>query len=216
VATAKRRAYERIRNAIFSGTFKPGYQLKEEALANKLDISRTPVREAIRLLADEGLVDIKPNRRSYVADITETQFEELFDLLSFLESYSAGLASTHIPESAIDKLRQLNEAMAKTSAPADNREFLALNSEFHRTIHQHSKSHKVHELLLRIVEFPHNLYLKFDQIPDWHNSRSVIEHNLIIDALASGDKLFATMQMRAHTESVRHAFRQLWVKENED
>jgi len=210
VATAKQQAYERIRNSIFSGSFQPGYQLKEEALAENLGISRTPVREAIRLLADEGLIDIKPNRRSYVADITETQFEEVFDLLAFLESYSAGLASAHIPQSGLDKLRKLNDAMANTAAPADNREFLELNSEFHQTIHQYSESHKVHELLMRIMEFPHNLFLKFNQIPDWHNSRSVIEHGLIIDALASGDKNFATVQMRAHIESVRHAFRNLW------
>jgi len=216
VATAKQQAYERIRNAIFSGTFEPGYQLKEEALAEKLGISRTPVREAVRLLANEGLVDIKPNRRSYVADITETQFEEVFDLLAYLESYSAGLASAHIPQSAIDKLHSLNNAMAKTVAPADNREFLTLNSQFHRTIHQYSESHKVHELLMRIIEFPHNLFLKFDQIPDWHNSRSVVEHDLIINALASGDKNFATVQMRAHTESVRHAFRSLWVADDKN
>jgi len=216
MATAKQQAYERIRNAIFSGSFGPGHQLKEEALAEKLGISRTPVREAIRLLADEGLVDVKPNRRSYVADITETQFEEVFDLLAYLESYSAGLASAHIPSSAIEQLRDLNDAMAKTAAPADNREFLALNSEFHQTIHRYSESHKVHELLTRIIEFPHNLYLKFEQIPDWHNSQSVIEHDLIITALASGDKNFATIQMRAHIESVRHAFRSLWIASNGD
>lgn len=216
MATAKQQAYERLRNAIFSGTFEPGYQLKEEALAGDLKVSRTPVREAIRLLASEGLVDIKSNRRSYVADITETQFEEVFDLLSFLEGYSIGLAATRIPESAIDDLRDLNEEMSKTSAPRDNREFLQLNSKFHKTIHSYSESHKTHDLLMRIIEFPHNLYLKFDQIPDWHNARSVIEHDLIIDALASGNKQYAISQMQAHTESVRHAYRELWLTDSDD
>jgi len=209
VATAKKQAYERLRNAIFSGAFEPGYQLKEEALAGKLKVSRTPVREAIRLLANEGLVDIKSNRRSYVADITETQFEEIFDLLSFLEGYSIGLAVTSIPDSAIDKLRDLNEEMSKTSAPQDNREFLQLNTEFHKTIHSYSESHKAHDLLMRIIEFPHNLYLKFNQIPDWHNSRSV-------DALTSGNKQYAISQMQAHTESVRHAYRELWRTGSDD
>jgi len=216
VPTAKQQAYERLRNAIFSGTFEPGYQLREEALAESLNVSRTPVREAIRLLANEGLVDIKSNRRSYVADITETQFEHVFDVLSFLESYSAGLSAERIQDDTIAKLRSLNEGMARTAAPADNREFLKLNADFHKTIHQHSGSDKVRELLARVVEFPHNLYLKFSQIPDFHNQQSVIEHDLIINALASGDRQFATAQMRAHIESVRYAFRQLWDTEGSE
>jgi len=203
-------AYERIRSAIFAGSIKPGYQLKEEALAGRFNVSRTPVRQAIRALADEGLVDIKSNRRSYVADITETQFEQVFDLLIFLESYSVGLTALSIPEPAIEKLRSLNDQMAKTSAPNDNLAFLKLNSEFHKTIHEYSGSKKVQELLSRVVDFPQNLFLKFNQIPDWHNEQSVIEHNLIINALASGDAEYAKAQMRAHTESVRHAFRTLW------
>jgi len=200
----------RLRNAIFSGTYAPGYQLKEETLAAEFGISRTPVREAIRMLADEGLVDIRSNRRSYVADATETQFEEIFDLLCFLEGYSAGLAAERIPKSAIANLRALNDEMLRMSAPNHNRKFLELNSEFHRAIHQHSESHKVHELLYRIIDFPHSLFLKFDQIPDTHNTRSIIEHGLIVDALESGNAQFATLQMQAHTESVRHAFRTLW------
>lgn len=213
MTTAKQRAYQQLRDAIFSGTFKPGHQLKEEELADQINVSRTPIRQAIHLLADQGLVDIRPNHRSYVADFTAAQFEEVFDLLSFLEGYSAGLAAIHIPQSAIDELRKLNELMSKTCAPADNREFLELNSKFHKIIHEHSGSQKVNGLLLRLIEFPHNLYLKFNQIPDWHNAQSVIEHSLIIESLASGDKRFATMQMRAHIESVRHAFRKLWLSD---
>ena len=210
MTTAKERAYQRIRNAIFTGKFPPGRQLKEEELAQQLKVSRTPIRQAIRALADQGLVEVKANRRSYVADVNEAQFEELFDLLCFLESYSAGLAAKRIPRDAIARLRELNKEMEKTEAPADNREFLKLNAEFHSIIHEHSGSDKVQELLQRIVQFPHNLYLKFGQIPDWHNSKSVIEHEQIIEALESGDRAYAELLMRSHTESVRRAFRHLW------
>ena len=72
---------------------------------------------------------------------------------------------------------------------------------------------KVLELLNRIIQFPHNLYLKFGQIPDWHNAKSVIEHQQIIEALESGDRPFAEIRMKAHTESVRTAFRELWSRE---
>lgn len=210
MTTANKLAFERIRNAIFTGKFPPGYQLKEEQLAKQLDVSRTPVRQAIRSLADQGLVEIRSNRRSYVTDINEVQFEELFDLLSFLESYSASLAARNITDEAIDRLKELNAGMKKTIESKDNAEFLKLNAEFHRIIHDHSGSDKVDELLSRIIQFPHNLYLKFGQIPDWHNAKSVIEHQQIIEALESRDREFTRVRMRAHTESVRIAFRELW------
>jgi len=213
MTTAHERAFERIRNAIFTGKYPPGYQLKEEELASQLSISRTPVRQAIRSLADHGLVDIRSNRRSYVADVTEAQFEEQFDLLSFLESYSAGLAVRNITPDAIDRMKELNAQMEKTVAPRDNKKFLELNAEFHDIIHRHSGSDKVNDVLQRFVQFPHNLYLKFGQIPDWHNAASVIEHNQIIEALETGDREFVELRMRSHTESVRRAFKQLWNDE---
>ena len=210
MTTANKLAFDKIRNAIFTGRFPPGHQLKEEELARQVDVSRTPVRQAIRSLADQGLVEIRSNRRSYVTDINEVQFEELFDLLSFLESYSAGLSATRIPDAEIEYLKELNEGMKETVESGDNSRFLDLNSKFHDTIHKHAGSHKVDELLSRIIQFPHNLYLKFGQIPDWHNAKSVIEHQQIIEALESRDRQFATVRMKAHTESVRIAFRELW------
>lgn len=210
MATAHQRVHERIRNAIFAGRLQPGQQLKEEELAAQLSVSRTPVRHAIRSLADRGLVEIRANRRSYVADFNEAQFEELFDLLAFLEPYSAGLAAQSVSAQTIAKLKELNAAMAATEAPADNRRFLQLNADFHNLIHEQAAGNKVHELLARIVDFPHNLYLKFGQIPDWHNPKSIVEHNQVIEALESGDRTYTELMMQAHVESVRHAFRQLW------
>lgn len=214
MTTANQLAYEKIRNAIFAGKYPPGHQLKEEELAKQLNVSRTPVRQAIRLLADQGLVEIRSNRRSYVTEINEVQFEQQFDLLSFLESYSAGLAAMKIPQDAIKRLKELNASMEETIAPEDNARFLELNAEFHQIIHDHSGSDKVHELLNRIIQFPHNLYLQFGQIPDWHNAKSVIEHQQIIEALETGDRSYAEIRMRAHTESVRTAFRDLWRDED--
>ena len=215
--TAHGRAYERIRNAIFTGRLRPGQQLTEEYLAGQFSVSRTPVRQALRLLADQGLIEIRANRRSYVADVNEAQFEEIFDLLSFLEPYSAGLAAGRMGDEAIARLKELNAAMARTRAPADNRTFLELNAEFHDLIHAHSASEKVRELLMRVIRFPHNLYLKFGQIPDAHNPSSVVEHGQIIAALESGDRAFTEVQMKAHVESVRLAFRRLWDENgNED
>ena len=211
--TANKLAFDKIRNAIFAGKFPPGHQLKEEELAKEFDVSRTPIRQAIRSLADQGLLEIRTNRRSYVTEINETQFEQQFDLLAFLESYRAGLSAEKISQQDIERLKELNAGMQETIESEDNKRFLELNAEFHQIVHENSGSDKVLELLNRIIQFPHNLYLKFGQIPDWHNAKSVIEHQQIIEALESGDRTFAEIRMKAHTESVRTAFRELWSRE---
>jgi len=217
LATAKQTAYDVIRHGIFSGRFPPGHQIKEEELAAEVGVSRTPIRQAIRTLADEGLLEIRSNRRSYVTQINEDEFEQLFDLLQFLESYNASLATTHISPVEISELKSLNKAMAKADRAGDNGLFLELNSRFHTLIHDNSPNDKIKDLLNRVIQYPHNLYLNFGQIPSWHNKQSIVEHDQIIAALETGDASYVSTRMQAHTESVRVAFRQLWqaVEDNQ-
>ena len=92
----------------------------------------------------------------------------------------------------------------------DDPHFLQLNSKFHRAIHRAAGSHKLYELIDRIIDFHHNLYFKFGQIPARHNPLSVIEHQNIIEALEDGDEEYAALMMKAHNESVRRAFRHYW------
>ena len=91
-STAIKTAYNAIFEGIIQRTYLPGYHLREEVFSEILNISRTPVRQAIRQLAAEGLVDIKENRRSYVKDVSEENIEIIYDILANLESYSVGLA----------------------------------------------------------------------------------------------------------------------------
>jgi DNA-binding GntR family transcriptional regulator len=211
VPTAKQRAYEKIRKAIFKGSFQPGSHLKEEELAAYCEASRTPVRQAIRMLASEGLVTIGTNKRSYVSDVSETHAEEIFDLLSFLESYSAGLAAKRITPESLDKLRAIvaeQEALVRRR-PDDDRAFLELNSRFHRTLHRSCGNRTLTELIFRIVDFAQSLYLKLGQSTESHSS--LRQHQAIVDALARRDSAHAELMMRVHTESVRREFRELWL-----
>ena len=213
MSTARERTYQKIRSRILDGTFPPGYPLKEEELAAEYHVSRTPIRQAIRQLADDGLITIRENRRAHVSDVNETQFEELFDLLSFLESYSAGLAAVRITPETLRELRELDNQMVNVvrHSPDNNREFLELNSRFHKTIHRAAGNEKLYGLIQRIIQFPHNLYLKFGQINSTHNPRSLVQHQQILDALEAHDRDLAAMCMRMHTESVRRSFRELWA-----
>jgi len=211
--TAKNRAYTKIRNAIFGGKFPPGHQLKEEDLINYCDVSRTPARQALKMLADEGLVTVMSNRRSYVADVSEAHSEEIYDILAMLESYSAGLAAERITADELQNLHEIlgeMETITETS-PNDVKRYLELNSKFHKAIHKAGGNATLYEIIQRIVDFPATLYLKIGI--STNNEEAIKEHSAIIDALAAGDRDYAALTMKMHTETTRREFRDLWQRE---
>jgi DNA-binding GntR family transcriptional regulator len=212
--TAKLRTYQTIRKAILSGTFPPGSHLREEELSELCNTSRTPVRQAIRRLADEGLVTIAANKRSYVADVDETHAEEIFDLLAFLESYLAGLAAIRIsPEKLAELQSVLNlQKQLISTHPEDDQRFLELNIQFHRLIHQAGGSPILLEIASRVENFTQSLYLKHGRATE--NAGSVDQHEQLFNALASGDKTRSELLMRLHVESVRKECREIWLDLN--
>lgn len=212
--TAKLRTYHTIRKAILSGTFLPGSHLREEELSELCNTSRTPVRQAIRRLADEGLVTIAANKRSYVADVDETHAEEIFDLLAFLESYLAGLAATRITPEKLTELQSILDLQKQLIAthPEDDQRFLELNIQFHRLIHQAGGSPILLEIAARVENFTQSLYLKHGRATE--NAGSVDQHEQLFNALASGDKTRSELLMRLHVESVRKECREIWLDLN--
>jgi len=211
--TAKKRAYGKIRNAIFGGKFPPGHQLKEDDLIGYCDVSRTPVRQALKMLADEGLITVMSNRRSYVADVSEAHSEEIYDVLTLLESYSAGLAANRISSDELQNLRAIVADMETITKvrPNDGEGFLELNSRFHKAIHKAAGNATLYEIIQRIVDFPATLYLKIGISTE--NQEAIREHSSIIEALAAGDRDYAALTMKMHTETTRREFRELWQQE---
>ena len=207
--TAKERAYNQIRDAILTGQFKPGEQLKEEQLCEFCNVSRTPVRQAIRRLAEEGTVTIRENRRSYVTDLTHSELEEAFDVACFLESYSAGLAAQRATAEQLAELEKLAGAMEKInfSNASDYRQYLELNGNFHQLIHDISGNRHLAELIRRIPDAANTVFLKTSNLKDITHTNS--EHRDIIAAIASGDSEFAKLKMTIHIESVRRSMRSL-------
>jgi DNA-binding GntR family transcriptional regulator len=188
--------------------------LREEELSELCQTSRTPVRQAIRRLADEGLVAIAANKRSYVADVDETHAEEIFDLLAFLESYLAGLAALRITTEKLAELESVLNLQKQLIAnhPADDQRFLELNIQFHRLIHQAGGSPILLEIASRVENFTQSLYLKHGRATE--NAGSVVQHEQLFDALESGDKIRSELLMRLHIESVRKECREIWLDLN--
>ena len=103
MARAVDKAYEVIRNAVLQGEFGVGFRLKENELAESIGVSRTPIREALRRLNSEGLIDFKSNHRATVARWSEENVEDMFRLRALLEGFATGLAAERISDGQIDQ-----------------------------------------------------------------------------------------------------------------
>ena len=203
--TAISQAYRHIRSAIFNGEFPPGYHLREEVFAETLAMSRTPVRQAIRRLVDEGLVDIKENRRSYVTDVEDEDIDLIFDLVAFLESYSVRRVAERITPEQLEELESIEEELE--AADIDDTKFLEANARFHNFIHDVSDSRLLRKLVELVISYPVLFYLKGGEHTD--NNVAAREHRDIIDALRLRDPDYAALRMKVHSESVRQQYKQL-------
>jgi DNA-binding GntR family transcriptional regulator len=122
---------ELLRQAILEGVFLPGERLDVKALAKEFDVSATPVKNAIHMLATAGLIDIKPRSGTFVAGLSATDIAETFDIRRALECLAVETAVSNVTNAALDHLSQLIEKM---KAPVSVEQHSRDNTEFHRTL----------------------------------------------------------------------------------
>ncbi|WP_438754175.1 GntR family transcriptional regulator [Pararhizobium sp. O133] len=128
------RAAERLRDWILLGKLAPGQILSERALSEKLQVSRTPLREAIRIVASEELIEMQPNRRPRVADPSLEHLQDLFDVQAALESLAGRLFVTRATESQLAEIVAMQQRLHEISSNSDPLTFFRLDMEFHRAI----------------------------------------------------------------------------------
>jgi DNA-binding GntR family transcriptional regulator len=125
---------ERLRAMIFAGELEPGARVTEIALARRLGVSRTPLREAFRELTAEGLLEPMPRRGARVANLTAELVDQLFPIMGALESLSGELACRHISDAEIAEIRALHGQMAEDHARRDLDSYFRLNQRIHEAI----------------------------------------------------------------------------------
>ena len=123
---------ERLRGQIFARELEPGAWIDELKLAAEYGISRTPLREALKVLAAEGLVTMKPRRGAYVAEMSRDDVAQIYHLLALLEADAAGQAARHASDEQLARLQQLHERLEKQVRQRDA--FFAANEQFHMTL----------------------------------------------------------------------------------
>lgn len=207
-------AYREIRARILKGSLAPGSQLKEEELAELCGVSRTPVREALRRLESEMLVRRTETQRSYVADWSINDIDEMFTLRGMLEGYAAARAAQHMTPGKLAELRGHNDAIARAAEQKggpDVESFLIHNRKFHELIIEASGSERLRMLLLRLVEQPivHRTALRYDRAQLWHNHS---EHEELITAIEKRDAEWARTIMSGHIRRAFHVYAENYMR----
>ncbi len=192
--------YNTLRGAILKGELKPGERLMEIQLANKLGVSRTPVREAIHKLDQEGLVLMIPRKGAEVADITEKSLRDVLDVRKALEELAVKRACEKITKEEITELRNAGEAFETALAGKDVVEIAEADVQFHDVIYKATDNQKLISLLNNLSEQMYRYrveYLKDERV----FPRLAQEHEQIVDLIARRDPEEAAKVMCEHIDN---------------
>jgi DNA-binding GntR family transcriptional regulator len=194
---------ERMRAAILEGHYKPGEWLRQERLAQDFGVSQMPVREALKELAAEGLIEHVPYRGARVIVFSVDDIIDLYSHRAFLESRAASIAAGIITSEEISALENLQAEMERNSAPEDVQKYRELNRGFHQYIYQASRR----EYLIRTLNqmwatFPTMLIANFAEtsvqpLPE-RDAVDAGEHRAIVSALKAHAPAAAEQAMRNH------------------
>src|SRR5208337_3178650 len=187
---------------IFRGELTAGQKLTEQEVAERLGVSRGPVREAFRALADVGLLQIEQNRGAYVRKIDFEEAVEIHDVYSALEELAARSAARRLSGAQIEELRGLVESMDDAAEAEDLDRYYALNLSFHEGLVEGSSNQRLLSIYTRLLNELH-LFRRFGLMQRGERQLSNREHHQIIEKIGAGDPEGAAEAMRSHTSERR-------------
>ena len=186
---------EWLRQKIFARELEPGAWIDEVAITTELGISRTPLREALKVLAAEGLITMKLRRGAYVTEVSEQDLREVYALLALLEADAAGDVAAQASDEQLTELRTMQTQL---EAARDDREaFFNINETFHLRVLEIANNRWRNQMvadLRKVMKLNrHQSLFKTGRI-----AQSLAEHRAIVDALSARDAEAATERMKAH------------------
>ncbi|MCA3635685.1 MAG: GntR family transcriptional regulator [Rhabdaerophilum sp.] len=186
---------ERIRDLIRAGELEPNSRVNELELAERFGISRTPLREAIKILATEGLLELLPNRGARVPAVNEAEIDEMLEVIAGLEANAARLLAKRITDSEIADIAELHEAMLEAFERRDEARYFTLNRQIHEAMMRAAKNATLAQLYAglssRIQRFRYAAHKTPEQ---WQ--RAIDEHEEMLRLMIErdGEKLAALME----------------------
>ncbi|MDO4553535.1 MAG: GntR family transcriptional regulator [Lachnospiraceae bacterium] len=193
--------FNTLRQAIITGEFAPGERLMEIVLAERLGVSRTPVREAIRKLELEGLVVMVPRKGAEVASITEDRLKEVLEIRCALEKLGAVLSCQRITEEGREQLKKAHEEFVESVKQGDILDIATKDEAFHECIFELTGNQRLVQIVNNLKEQMYRYRMEY--VKDVANHGNLIgEHEVLLEAILSGNESLAeeTMNHHIHTQ----------------
>ena len=196
--------YETLRKAILEEKLRPGERLMENTIAQKLGVSRTPVREAIRMLSDEGLVLLIPRRGAQVAEISRQELSDVLEVRSSLEKLAIRRACERITDDQIRLLEKAEEAFREAVATKDLTAIAEADVAFHDVIYGAAGNRRLLAILSNLREQMYRFRLEYLKQPGILGVLTG-EHDAIVEAVRGRDTEKAVLLVMAHIENQQEA-----------
>ncbi|TYP79336.1 GntR family transcriptional regulator [Paenibacillus methanolicus] len=193
--------YQKLRDSILKRQLAPGNQLVESVISDKLNVGRTPIRGAIRKLAEEGLVNVIPNRGAFVIQPTKEEIVQAYEIRMELEQLAARLAVPYMDETDYEHMQRLCDEEGETIQSSDFRAYLQVNKDFHMTYIRKCANMFLIEFAERMIDQT-NIYLMLYEMVFFHTSPQTApgaaEHRELIQIFRDRNEELAGMKVRSH------------------
>ena len=199
---------ERLRSRIFAHELPPGGWIDEQALALEYGISRTPLREALKVLAAEGLVVLKPRRGCYVTQLSEQDIDEVFPVMALLEGRVAAEAARRATSADFARLAAIHAELERHATANDADRFFETNQRFHAALQELAGNRYLAQLIddaRKVIKLTRRDSLRLEG----RLKQSLAEHREILEALRLKDSALAGQRMHDHLLSGRAALARL-------
>lgn len=196
--------FNTLREAIITGDLAPGERLMEIALADRLGVSRTPVREAIRKLELEGLVVMVPRKGAHVASINEKNLQDVIEIRMVLEEFAIGLACERITDAELLELKQIHDEFITCVGKGDPRTIAQKDETFHDAIFRATDNNRLISIIGNLREQFYRYRMEY--VKDIENHEDLIrDHHDLLEAIIGHDGDRASRLMHDHIEKQKNA-----------
>lgn len=205
--------FNTLREAILKGELKPGERLMELQLAAKLGVSRTPIREAIRMLEQEGLAVTVPRKGAEVAKMTEKDMEDVLQIREALDELAVSIACEQITREEIEELKETMREFEESAKTRDVRKIAGADVKFHDIIYQATRNPKLVNMLSNLREQMYRYRVEY--LKDEKNYPMLVrEHSQIVAGLSEKNKDKVTAAMHQHVRNQVMAVKEI-IREQE-
>jgi DNA-binding GntR family transcriptional regulator len=202
-----------LRDAFIADTLSPGSRLIEVELARQLGVSRTALREALRMLQSEGLIETRPNRGTFVAQISEQDIDEIYSLRSLLETYAVQLVAERSTPQEVEVLQAIVDRMNEATVAREMRRAADIDLELHNTIWEISGHQRLCQFLSSIRSQIRMFFTVNTNLYESLVASAVSDHQEIVKAIRAHDGAAAAELMKGHLESAQRQTRDFFRRQ---